>query len=111
MQGFCKCRSITIPCKFLPSTTFSAQMVANFAQTEQNMNSVERVIVYSELRPEGDLVTSNDPPPSWPPAGAVTFHDVNLAYREGLPLVLKDVSFNVNAGEKVSIYPTLGQSC
>lgn len=67
------------------------------------MNSVERIIVYAELPPEGDLTTPNDPPPSWPPKGEIVFRDVELAYREGLPLVLKNVSFEIKAGEKVSI--------
>lgn len=76
-------------------------MVTLFASTEQNMNSVERVIVYGELEPEGAAETKNDPPPSWPPHGAVSFNNVHLSYRPGLPLVLEDVSFDINPGEKV----------
>jgi len=79
-------------------------MVTQFAQTEQNMNSVERVIVYSELPSEGDLTSPNDPPPSWPSEGAIAFNNVKLAYREGLPLVLKDVSFEIKPGEKVRLF-------
>ena len=67
------------------------------------MNSVERVTVYAELPTEGDSTTRNDPPPSWPQKGAITFRDVSLTYREGLPLVLKNVNFEIKAGEKVSI--------
>ena len=78
-----------------------ADMVSQYAKNEQNMNAVERVLVYTELQPEGDTVSPNDPPPSWPTKGAITFSNVDLAYREGLPLVLKDVSFDVNPGEKV----------
>lgn len=82
-------------------------MVTQFAQTEQNMNSVERIVVYSELPPEGDLNTPNDPPSSWPSAGAIEFKNVALAYREGLPLVLKDVNFQIKAGEKVGNIPNI----
>jgi ATP-binding cassette subfamily C (CFTR/MRP) protein 1 len=77
-------------------------MVSQFAQNEQNMNAVERVIHYTELEPEEKTSTPNDPPPSWPSKGEISFSNVELAYREGLPLVLKDISFQVNAGEKVS---------
>ena len=77
-------------------------MVSQFAQNEQNMNAVERVLHYTELEPEGKTSTPNDPPPSWPSKGEISFSNVALAYREGLPLVLKDISFQVNAGEKVS---------
>ena len=80
-------------------------MVTLFAKTEQNMNAVERVIVYAELPPEGDTTTPNDPPPSWPSKGAINFRDVRLACREGLPLVLKDVSFEIKTGEKVRREP------
>ena len=76
----------------------AAQMVTLFAKTEQNMNAVERVIVYAELPPEGGTTTPNDPPPSWPSKGAINFRDVRLACREGLPLVLKDVSFEIKTG-------------
>jgi ATP-binding cassette, subfamily C (CFTR/MRP), member 1 len=76
-------------------------MVQLFAQNEQNMNAVERVLVYSELPTEGDTQTPNDPHASWPEMGEIKFMKVELAYREGLPLVLKGVSFEVAPGEKV----------
>lgn len=76
-------------------------MVAQFAKNEQNMNAVERVLHYSELAPEGAASTPDDPPPSWPEKGQISFTDVEMAYREGLPLVLKDVTFQFDAGEKV----------
>lgn len=82
-------------------------MVAQFAQNEQNMNAVERVLHYTELEAEGDLTTPNDPPPSWPSEGGIKFEDVELAYREGLPLVLKGISFQIRPGEKVKLHRTL----
>jgi ABC-type multidrug transport system fused ATPase/permease subunit len=88
---------------FFPFLTFlSADMVSQFAQNEQNMNAVERVLHYTELEPEGEASTPNDPPPSWPSEGEISFSNVELAYRVGLPLVLKDISFHVKAGEKAS---------
>ena len=65
------------------------------------MNAVERVLVYADLPPEGATTTPNDPPQSWPDQGNVRFENVHLKYREGLPLVLKGVSFEAAAGEKV----------
>lgn len=72
-----------------------------YAQNEQNFNAVERVLYYTELPSEGAATTPNDPPPEWPEAGAVAFEDVEMAYRPGLPAVLKGVSFQVKPGEKV----------
>ena len=79
-------------------------MVSQYAKNEQNMNSVERVLLYTALPPEGDSLSPQDPPMSWPEKGAIRFSNAELAYREGLPLVLKGVSFEVKAGEKVR-YP------
>ncbi|TDL20293.1 multidrug resistance-associated ABC transporter [Rickenella mellea] len=87
--------------------TFS-DMVSQFAQNEQNMNAVERVLVYADLPAEGAATTSNDPAPSWPERGGITFKDVMLSYRKGLPLVLKNVSFEVRPGEKVGIVGRTG---
>ncbi|KAF7982734.1 hypothetical protein HWV62_26606 [Athelia sp. TMB] len=83
-------------------------MVSQYAQNEQNFNSVERVLVYTELPPDGLTETPNDPPPSWPEKGSIKFDDVKLAYREGLPLVLKGTSFQVNPGEKIGIVGRTG---
>lgn len=83
-------------------------MIAQFAQNEQNMNSVERVVHYTSLESEADLDTPNDPPPSWPTQGEIKFQNVELAYRPGLPLVLKGVSFSVEPREKIGIVGRTG---
>ncbi|KAJ7658484.1 multidrug resistance-associated ABC transporter [Mycena rosella] len=89
-------------------TQVFSQMIALFAQNEQNMNSVERVLTYAELPAEDDATTPEDPPSSWPDQGEISFKNVEMAYREGLPLVLKDISFNVRPGEKVGIVGRTG---
>ncbi|KNZ81013.1 Multidrug resistance-associated protein 1 [Termitomyces sp. J132] len=88
--------------------SFKAEMINQFAKNEQNMNAVERVLHYTELSPEAASTTPDDPPPSWPEKGQISFTNVDLAYREGLPLVLKDVSFNVHSGEKIGIVGRTG---
>jgi ATP-binding cassette subfamily C (CFTR/MRP) protein 1 len=60
------------------------------------VNAVERVLAYSDLPPEGDAVAARVPPVNWPDRGVITFSDVEMAYLDGLPLVLKRVSFNIN---------------
>ena len=79
----------------------TAELVSLFAQNEQNMNAVERLLHYTELPCEGETTTADDPPASWPDHGRISFTDVKLAYREGLPLVLKGITFDVRPGEKV----------
>jgi ABC-type multidrug transport system fused ATPase/permease subunit len=103
-QTFCKFPSFFFFNK-ISTDTATATMVQQFAQNEQNMNAVERVLVYTELPPEGDTQTPNDPPASWPEKGEIKFREVELAYREGLPLVLKGINFRVAPGEKVGTMP------
>jgi ABC-type multidrug transport system fused ATPase/permease subunit len=38
-----------------------------------------------------------------PPEGVIEFRDVRLRYREGLPEVLKGISFSTRPGEKVGV--------
>jgi hypothetical protein len=80
-------------------------MVSTFASNEQNFNAVERILVYTDLPAEGE----REPPATWPTRGAIEFRDVELAYRPGLPLVLKRVSFEVKPGEKVGIVGRTGR--
>ncbi|KAK0199743.1 multidrug resistance-associated ABC transporter [Desarmillaria ectypa] len=89
-------------------TQIFSDMVAQFAQNEQNMNAVERVLVYTELPSEGNGISPDEPSAEWPEKGTICFEDVDLAYREGLPLVLHRVSFKINPGEKVGIVGRTG---
>ncbi|CAL1710985.1 unnamed protein product [Somion occarium] len=92
----------------LSITQFFSDLVSSYAQNEQNFNAVERILYYTELPSEGDATTPNDPPPSWPDQGAVEFKNVELTYRDGLPLILKGVTFSVKPGEKVGIVGRTG---
>ncbi|KAK4702568.1 hypothetical protein P7C70_g3660, partial [Phenoliferia sp. Uapishka_3] len=89
-------------------TQVFSQLVTVFATVEQDMNTAERVSHYSHLPEEGALSTSNDPPESWPEEGCLTFTDVKMRYREGLPEVLRGVSFKTRPGETVGIVGRTG---
>ncbi len=76
-------------------------MVTQFAQNEQNMSAVERVLLYTQLPSEGNSSAGLDEPSDkWPEKGSISFEDVDLAYREGLPLVLYGVSFKINRARR-----------
>ncbi|TFK49961.1 multidrug resistance-associated ABC transporter [Heliocybe sulcata] len=90
------------------SSEFLYSIVSSYAQMEQAMNAVERLLHYTELPSEGNTVTPDDPPESWPESGRINFSDVHLTYRPGLPSVLKGISFNVDGGEKVGIVGRTG---
>ncbi|KAF9027711.1 multidrug resistance-associated ABC transporter [Hymenopellis radicata] len=92
----------------LSVTGLFSEMVNMFAQNEQNMNAVERILVYTQLPTEGQQEEREHSDNTWPDHGQITFTDVDLAYREGLPPVLKDVSFQIRPGEKVGIVGRTG---
>ncbi|CCH46151.1 putative membrane protein [Wickerhamomyces ciferrii] len=80
-------------------------LLRSMTQVENDMNSVERLYEYATKLPEEGPFEVEDKKPekSWPKNGEIQFNDVSLNYRAGLPLVLKNVSFNVKGGEKIGI--------
>lgn len=85
--------------------------VRMFTEAEAQMNSVERVVHTMEETPqEAPAVMSGDArlPEGWPSGGEVKFENVRMRYRPKNPLVLKDVSFTIRAGEKVGIVGRTG---
>ena len=75
---------------------------------ETQIVSVERIKEYTELEREAPPFTDTRPPAQWPTQGRIAFNNVQLRYREGLDLVLKGVSINVGAHEKVGIVGRTG---
>ena len=71
-------------------------------QTENDMNSAERLVTYAtELPLEASYRKPEmTPPESWPSMGEIIFENVDFAYRPGLPIVLKNLNLNIKSGEK-----------
>ena len=65
-----------------------------FAELENQMISVERVMEYANLKPEPPLITEPKYKPytGWPDKGRVAFKGVNLRYTEDGDLILKDLN-------------------
>lgn len=74
-------------------------------QTENDMNSAERLVSYAtELPLEADYKKPEmTPPESWPSKGEIIFKNVDFAYRPGLPIVLKGLNLDIKSGEKIGI--------
>ena len=79
----------------------------NWSQLEGNMVSVERVLEYTKLDPEPNE-SNNGLPENWPNFGNVSFSSVSLKYLPDAPFVLKNVTFTIQAGEKVGIIGRTG---
>lgn len=84
-------------------------MVRMTSELENNIVAVERVKEYSETKTEAPWeVEDKKPPPEWPMQGNVEFNDYSVRYREGLDLVLKDITLRVKGGEKIGIVGRTG---
>ncbi|KAJ3652232.1 hypothetical protein Zmor_018213 [Zophobas morio] len=81
--------------------------VKTFGELDSQMTSVERIVEYAELDPEPDNGTTT-PPDTWPTSGKLTFRTVSLQYSPDDPPVLKQVTFESQAGEKIGIIGRTG---
>ena len=119
--------SITYAMQVTQTLNFMVRMSTEF---ETNVVAVERIKEYSETPTEaawesdgavsatGSDATDGEravlmpktqaPPADWPQAGKIEILDYCLRYREGLDLVLKNVSLVVESGEKVGIVGRTG---
>ncbi|XP_017461230.1 PREDICTED: multidrug resistance-associated protein 1-like, partial [Rhagoletis zephyria] len=87
-------------------------MVRMTSEMETNVVSVERISEYCQLEVEREWrrPENRDPvlPVGWPREGEISFVDYSVRYREGLDLVLSDVSVDIGAGEKIGIVGRTG---
>ncbi|KAF4120533.1 ABC-type multidrug transport system, ATPase and permease component [Geosmithia morbida] len=82
--------------------------VRQLAEVENGMNAVERLRHYgTQLEEEAPLHTV-EVRPSWPDKGEIVFRDVEMRYRENLPLVLKGLSMHVRGGERIGVVGRTG---
>ncbi|EFE45142.1 hypothetical protein TRV_00080 [Trichophyton verrucosum HKI 0517] len=84
-------------------------LVRLYSENEQNMNSVERVEEYMKVEQEAPaLIAETKPAGVWPSKGAVKFVDYSTRYRPDLDRVLKNVSFEIQPGQRVGIVGRTG---
>ncbi|XP_073979857.1 multidrug-Resistance like Protein 1 isoform X7 [Rhodnius prolixus] len=84
-------------------------LVRMTAEVETNIVAVERIKEYGETPQEAAWeITPNVVNESWPEKGNVEFKKLQIRYREGLELVLKGITFEIDGGEKVGIVGRTG---
>lgn len=82
--------------------------VRQLAEVENNMNSTERLHYYATQLEEEAPLKLQDVRESWPEKGEIIFKDVEMRYRDGLPLVLKGLNLDVKPGERIGIVGRTG---
>ncbi|KAF9977214.1 hypothetical protein BGZ73_006687 [Actinomortierella ambigua] len=107
-------------------------LVRDFASLQNDLISIERVKEYAEDTPTEAPTDTTDPllrralslperqdehvgqvvavtdSQSWPDKGSIEFVNYSTRYREGLDLVLRQVSFRIASGEKIGIVGRTG---
>lgn len=86
-------------------------LVQIYAIIKQNLNSVERIVEYTEVEQEAAKSlkqASHALPPDWPFQGRIQFHNYTTRFAPELEPVLKEISFDVRAGERVAIVGRTG---
>jgi ABC-type multidrug transport system fused ATPase/permease subunit len=83
----------------------SRQLIKVAAQLELDFNSVERVTEYLDVPQEAPAVIENFRAPAyWPSSGGNLVVDhLAIKYAPHLPPVLHDLSFTINASEKIGV--------
>ena len=82
--------------------------VRQLAEVENAMVSTERLYYYGTELDEEPPLHLKDIPDSWPQKGEVVFNEVQMRYREGLPLVLQGLNMTVAGGERIGIVGRTG---
>ena len=82
--------------------------VRQLAEVENNMNATERIHYYGTELDEEAPLRLGDVRPTWPEHGEIIFDNVQMRYRDGLPLVLQGLNMHVKAGERVGVVGRTG---
>merc|ERR1719181_1046634 len=83
-------------------------MVRMATELETNIVAVERVDEYTKVDTERAAVLLPRPANNWPAVGQIKMENLGVRYREGLDLVLKNVTCTIEGGEKIGVVGRTG---
>ncbi|TVY42741.1 ABC transporter [Lachnellula subtilissima] len=79
------------------------KLVENWTTLEISLGAIARLkMLESMTSAEGDEIGNIDPPNDWPSVGQVEFKDITTSYHTK-SLALRNISLNINAGQKLII--------
>lgn len=80
----------------------------DFSDWQAHLVAIERVQEYTDKHTEAPEKLDRSVPAQWPDQGRVVFKNFSARYREGLDLVVKNLSFEVQPCEKIGIVGRTG---
>ncbi|TXT16096.1 hypothetical protein VHUM_00599 [Vanrija humicola] len=101
---------VALTLNYMVQTTIILGVLLHIGTMLENaMNAVERTLYYSDGHlPQEKAYELDTDPKDWPPNGAISLDKVVMSYRPGQPIVLKGVSVDITAGERVGIVGRTG---
>ncbi|KAF7360909.1 hypothetical protein MSAN_01120800 [Mycena sanguinolenta] len=84
-------------------------LLSAYASVENGSIALDRIEEFAKLPAEEEPSTSDalavtiDDNLSWPSEGNLSFSDFSMKYRDDLPLALKNLSFDLQGGQKIGI--------
>ena len=82
--------------------------VRECSDVENYMTSVERVAEYTHIEQEPGYANQHQSPANWPHEGQIKIKNLGLAYYQGGPKILKDLSATILSHEKIGIVGRTG---
>ena len=83
------------------------QAIRQLANVELNMNAAERIFEYTRLDTEDESGTQNLRA-SWPEEGRLEVRELEVGYAEGLPSILKGLSFIAEKNQRIGVVGRTG---
>ncbi|XP_030838402.1 multidrug resistance-associated protein 5 [Strongylocentrotus purpuratus] len=95
------------------STAMGLATIHAYDKTDDVITNSTMQLIYTcskqDIKPEApESIKSRMPEKGWPSRGEIRLHDVGMRYRENLPLVLKNVTCTIKAGERIGIVGRTG---
>jgi ABC-type multidrug transport system fused ATPase/permease subunit len=81
--------------------------IRQLANTELDMSAAERIFEYTHLETEDPCGTDNLRA-SWPEEGKLEVKDLEVGYAEGLPTILKGLTFSIEGNQRVGVVGRTG---
>ncbi|KAI0500454.1 hypothetical protein KFK09_018666 [Dendrobium nobile] len=86
-----------------------SRWILSFCKLENKIISIERIHQYCQIPSEAPTIIDNSrPPPSWPVNGKIELLDLQVRYKESLPIVLHGVTCVFPGGKKIGIVGRTG---
>ncbi|KAI8603338.1 multi drug resistance-associated protein MRP [Dissophora ornata] len=83
-------------------------LVRIYCDLLNHLVAVERVVEYTDMKTEAPEHTDVKFPPNWPSQGHIRFKNYSTRYREGLDLVIKNISVEISPAQSIGIVGRTG---